>query len=128
MRAAATTRAAAIQGPARSPPPRPRRLPRRPSFQPGFTPKRRPPDPGEPPLFLCPPGPKFRGFVSEEWFCGAQTGDAAMCPCCGNQTVEKRRSGVIGTAFKLLLLYVVLVFASGTLINTGHPVAVEAGR
>ena len=51
-----------------------------------------------------------------------------MCPCCGNQTVEKRRSGVFGTIFKLLLLYIVLVFASGTLINTGHPVAVEVGR
>ena len=50
------------------------------------------------------------------------------CCCCGCQSGEKRRIGVIGTIFKLVLLYVVLVVASGTLINTGYPVAVEAGR
>ena len=29
---------------------------------------------------------------------------------------------------QLLMLYVVLVFGGGTLINTGHPVATEVGR
>ena len=30
--------------------------------------------------------------------------------------------------FRLLLVYVGLIFAGGTLINTGHPVAMETGR
>jgi hypothetical protein len=29
---------------------------------------------------------------------------------------------------QVALLYVVLVFGGGTLVNTGHPVAVEVGR
>ena len=53
------------------------------------------------------------------------------CPYCCNQTPAapaRRGSGVLGTLFKVLLVYIALVFTGGTLINTGHPVAVEAGR
>jgi hypothetical protein len=34
----------------------------------------------------------------------------------------------VSTLFKLVLVYAALVFTAGTLINTRHPVAVEAGR
>ena len=51
------------------------------------------------------------------------------CPHCCNYAPPARRSpGVISTLFKVLLVYVGLVFAGGTLINTGHPVAAESGR
>ena len=40
----------------------------------------------------------------------------------------RRSGGFMGTLFKLVVLYVALVFGGGTLINTGHPVAVEAGK
>ena len=57
-----------------------------------------------------------------------------VCPYCNScfasNTCCSRRScgGLISGLFKLVLLYVGLVFAGGTLINTGHPVAVESGR
>lgn len=44
--------------------------------------------------------------------------------CCQS----RRGGGLISSLFKCVLLYVGLVFASGTLINTGHPVAVETGK
>lgn len=40
----------------------------------------------------------------------------------------RRRVGFFRTLTHLLLLYVLLVFGAGTLIHTGHPVAVEVGR
>ncbi len=51
-----------------------------------------------------------------------------MC-CCQCQRAEpKRRFRPFALLFQLLLLYVLLVVTGGTLINTGHPVAVEVGR
>lgn len=40
----------------------------------------------------------------------------------------RRRVGLFRTLTHLLLLYLLLVFGAGTLIHTGHPVAVEVGR
>ena len=51
----------------------------------------------------------------------------SACPCC-SAPVRPRRGGLFSGLFKLMLVYVALVFAAGTLINTRHPVAVEAGR
>ena len=58
------------------------------------------------------------------------------CPYCNSRFASpvcctrssRRGGGLISGLFKTVLLYVGLVFASGTLINTGHPVAVESGR
>jgi hypothetical protein len=53
------------------------------------------------------------------------------CPyCCNNApaAAPRRGSGFLGTILKVLLVYVALVFTGGTLIKTGHPVAVETGR
>ena len=43
---------------------------------------------------------------------------------------QEPRSGFhpLSLLFQIVLLYAALVAAGGTLINTGHPVAVEAGR
>jgi hypothetical protein len=50
-----------------------------------------------------------------------------MCEhCC--QSKPRRRVGIFRTLMHVLLLYALLVFGSGTLIHTGHPVAVELGR
>ncbi len=50
-----------------------------------------------------------------------------QCACCGYQ--EKRRGfRPIALLFNLAFLYVALVVGGGTLINTGHPVAMEAGK
>ena len=57
-----------------------------------------------------------------------------VCPYCNSRFASnaccsrRSRGGLISGLFKLVLLYVGLVFAGGTLINTGHPVAVESGR
>ena len=48
------------------------------------------------------------------------------CPAC-HETPRKRR-GIVGTIVQILLTYAILVFTGGTLIQTGHPVAVETGR
>ena len=53
-----------------------------------------------------------------------------MCPCYSCQNPPKR--SLIGRAFSLVVT-LVLVYAgallfSGTLINTGHPLAVEIGQ
>ena len=40
----------------------------------------------------------------------------------------RRRPGLLGMLFHLLLLYIVLVFTGGTLQHVNHPVAVETGR
>ncbi len=59
----------------------------------------------------------------------------ANCPRCNARfpassccTQGRTRPGLFATLFQLLLLYVGLLFTGGTLINTGHPVAVETGR
>jgi hypothetical protein len=51
-----------------------------------------------------------------------------MSPTPSDREPSRRRCGIFGVLLQLLLLYVLLVFGGGTLINTGHPVAVEAGR
>ena len=52
-----------------------------------------------------------------------------MCPCaCCGQTEPRRRFRPIALLFNLILAYTLLVVGGGTLINTGYPVAMEAGR
>ena len=52
-----------------------------------------------------------------------------MCPCAGCVPEPQRRSfRPLGFLVNLALLYVLMVMGSGTLINTGHPVAMEACR
>lgn len=57
-----------------------------------------------------------------------------VCPYCNSRFASssccsrRHGGGLISGLFKLVLLWVGLVFAGGTLINTGHPVAVESGR
>lgn len=56
------------------------------------------------------------------------------CHCCGEpdqqQTAEKprKRFRPIAMIINLVIAYVLLVGGAGTLINTGHPVAVEVGK
>ena len=40
----------------------------------------------------------------------------------------RRRISLLSLLLQIMLLYVLLVFGGGTLINTGHPVAVEVGK
>jgi hypothetical protein len=40
----------------------------------------------------------------------------------------RRRVSFLSLLLQVLLLYVLLVFGGGTLIHTGHPVAVETGK
>ncbi len=49
-----------------------------------------------------------------------------QCACCGQPA--SRRFRPFALLFNVLLAYVLLVVGGGTLINSGHPVAVEAGR
>jgi hypothetical protein len=54
-----------------------------------------------------------------------------MCFCrCNNNDADRPRRGpgLFRMLFNLVLLYVLLVFGGGTLIQTGHPVAVEVGK
>ncbi len=55
-----------------------------------------------------------------------------MSDYCCNQSNDRRKSsrkcGILGTLIQIVFLYVLLVFGGGTLINTGHPVAMEVGR
>lgn len=48
------------------------------------------------------------------------------CPTC-HETPRRRRSW-LAAFVQILAVYAVLVFTGGTLIQTGHPVAVETGR
>ncbi len=52
------------------------------------------------------------------------------CPCCQEQppTTRRRRFRPIAVLLNLVLAYALLIVGGGTLINTGHPVAVEVGR
>ncbi|MDY7109541.1 MAG: hypothetical protein SYC29_12975 [Planctomycetota bacterium] len=50
-----------------------------------------------------------------------------MCDHC-HESKPRRKVGIFRTLMHLLLLYALLVFGAGTLIHTGHPVAVELGR
>ena len=51
-----------------------------------------------------------------------------MRPCCNPSSPEYRRFSPLGLLFKVFVIYFVLVFGGGTLVNTGQPVAVEAGK
>lgn len=44
------------------------------------------------------------------------------------QEVERRGVGPFGWLFRLFILYFVLAFGGGTLMNTNYPMAVEAGK
>ncbi len=46
--------------------------------------------------------------------------------CCN--CPDRRGGGIFRTCLSVVLLYVVLVFGSGTLINTDNPVARELGK
>ncbi len=52
------------------------------------------------------------------------------CQCCPEQptAAPRRRFRPIAVLLNLVFAYVLLVVGGGTLINTGHPVAAEAGR
>ncbi len=51
-----------------------------------------------------------------------------QCTCCGFRETRRRGLRPIALLFNLVLAWLVLVVGGGTLINTGHPVASEAGR
>jgi hypothetical protein len=50
------------------------------------------------------------------------------CACCVHQSVPRSGFRPLSALFQIVLLYAALVVTGGTLINTGHPVAVEAGQ
>ena len=52
-----------------------------------------------------------------------------MCQCaCCTRRESRGRFRPIGLILNLALAWLLLVLTGGTLMNTGHPVAVEAGR
>lgn len=52
-----------------------------------------------------------------------------QCACCGYEEPKTKRGfRPFALLFNLALTWLILVVGSGTLINTGHPVATEAGR
>ena len=52
----------------------------------------------------------------------------SQCSCCGYEETKKRGFRPIALMFNFAIAWLVLVVGGGTLINTGHPVATEAGR
>ncbi len=52
----------------------------------------------------------------------------SQCPCCEQHTPPKKRFRPLALLFNLALAWLFLVGAGGTLMRTGHPVAVETGR
>jgi hypothetical protein len=50
-----------------------------------------------------------------------------QCACCTRQE-SRPRFRPVGLILNLALAWLLLVVTGGPLINTGHPVAVEAGR
>ena len=51
-----------------------------------------------------------------------------QCACCGTEVTKRRGFRPVGFLFNMAIAWLVLVVGGGTLINTGHPVATEAGR
>lgn len=54
------------------------------------------------------------------------------CHCCtpkeSRDSQPRSRTSIIGMILQVIVVYVAMVFGAGTLIHTGHPVAVEVGR
>ncbi len=51
-----------------------------------------------------------------------------QCACCGSNESKRRGFRPVALLFNMAIAWLVLVVGGGTLINTGHPVASEAGR
>ncbi|MHC4218208.1 MAG: hypothetical protein ACYSU7_07085 [Planctomycetota bacterium] len=51
-----------------------------------------------------------------------------QCGCCVRSEPRKKGFRPIAFLLNMVLVWLLLVVSGGTLINTGHPVAVEAGR
>ena len=51
-----------------------------------------------------------------------------QCACCGSHETPRRGFRPVALLFNMAIAWLVLVVGGGTLINTGHPVASEAGR
>ena len=49
-------------------------------------------------------------------------------PECVQAEPRRRRGGILSFLVQLVFLYALMVFGGGTLINTGHPVAMEVGH
>ena len=54
--------------------------------------------------------------------------DAYNHCCCPKNAKAKSSPGILGILTRVVVTYLVLVLAGGTMINTGHPVAMEAGE
>ncbi|UCD75261.1 MAG: hypothetical protein JSV91_15940 [Phycisphaerales bacterium] len=48
--------------------------------------------------------------------------------CCDKPAKPRKRVSILGMLFKLILLYVILVYSGGTLQHIKHPVANETGK
>ncbi|MHC4102376.1 MAG: hypothetical protein ACYS15_12985 [Planctomycetota bacterium] len=51
-----------------------------------------------------------------------------QCGCCVQAEPKKKRFRPFAFLFNMALVWLLLVVTGGTLMNTGHPVAVEAGH
>ena len=47
---------------------------------------------------------------------------------CVQDEPRRRRGGILSFLVQIVFVYALMVFGGGTLINTGHPVAMEVGH